>query len=405
MKRDITNCSRRNVLRGALAAPLALAAASIRADEINPGSAPKPLLPTRQLGRNGPHVSMLAVGGQSEASSVEFYDRAWDLGMRYFDVADCYRGGQSERDLGQWLRKYPERRKELFIVDKDHPKQLAELPAMLDKRLDVLGTDYLDLFLIHGIGAEEYGEQCYDWPKSQEFKQVSEKMKKSGKTNLVGFSCHDMQKGRFLHAAAEGGFIDAILTSGSPFYKADDAHDRMVDACVKAGIGLINMKLMRNAKNVPKRMPEFDQMGLTTHQAVLHAFWSDERVTAGCVWLNNDEEMVTAVEAAHLYKQPMQASHKQLLKDAILAHGPALCPGCPSCLAHAEKYGDSLTSISRYVAYYEQDGNQEAIGLYQSMDPGQRNVLDRIDLDAMRMQCDYHVNYPEIIKRAKHYFA
>ncbi len=407
MMKKSGGCSRAYLLKGALATPVAMASASLAAEpSASRASAgeKRPPLPTRKLGRNGPDVSMLAVGGQSEASGVGFYERAWDLGFRYFDMADCYRGGQSERDLGAWLRKYPERRGEIFIVDKDHPKRLSDLPGMLDKRLEVLGTDYLDLFLIHGIGPKEYGEQCYDWPKSREFKQISEKMKKSGKTKLVGFSCHDPQKGRFLHAAAEGGFVDAILTSGGPFYKPDDDHDRMVDAVHQAGIGLIQMKLIRNAKKIPKRVPEFDAMGLTTHQAALHAVWSDERVTAGCVWMNNDEEMTIAAEAARLYEKPLLSRHKQILRDLILAHGPALCPGCPSCSAHAAKHGDGLSDVSRFVAYYEQDGKTDAAQLYQALHPNERNV-DGVDLEVMRIQCDYHVDYPEIVKRARRYFA
>ena len=81
-----------------------------------------------------------------------------------------------------------------------------------------------------------------------------------------------------------------------------------------------------------------------------------------------------------------------------------MCPGCASCLAHADKYGTDLKSISRFVAYYEQDGTREAAELYQSLHPAERNVVG-IDLEAMHKGCDYHVNYPEIVKRANRYFA
>lgn len=399
MKKD--TFSRRGMMGAAATAGLAVG--SVQAGEKTPSGALPPLQ-KRRLGRNGPEVSILAVGGQAEITSVEYYDRIWDLGIRYFDVADCYRGGKSERALGEWIRKYPGRRKEVFIVDKDHPKRIADIPRMIDKRLDVLGTDYLDSFLIHGISAKEYGEQSYDWPKSREYKQMCERMKKSGKTRLMGFSCHDLQSDRYLHAAAEGGFVDMILTHSSPFFEKGDAHDRAVEACHRAGIGLVFMKVMRNAKQVPKRLPEFDQLGLTTHQAVLHALWSDERVTAGCIWMANDEQMAMNAEAARLYEKPLQAQHKQLLHETILAHSPVLCPGCPSCIAFSEKHGVDLKSISRYVAYYEQDGTTDAARLYQALHPDERNV-DGIDLEAMRMQCDYHVNYPEIVKRAQRYFA
>ena len=46
------------------------------------------------------------------------------MGIRYFDNADCYIHGQSEKIVAQWLAKYPERRKEIFLVSKDHPHQV-----------------------------------------------------------------------------------------------------------------------------------------------------------------------------------------------------------------------------------------------------------------------------------------
>ncbi len=407
MKKQFTACSRQNLLRGALATPIALAAASVNAKP-NPGgglaadhSIP---LPKRKLGRNGPEVTILAMGGQAEALTPDYYDKAWDMGIRYFDVADCYRGGQSERELGKWLRKYPERRSEIFIVTKDHPKKLSDLPAMLDKRLKVLGTDYLDLFLIHGLSAREYGEEAYGWPKSMEYKQICEDLKASGKTRLMGFSCHDLQSDRFLHAAAEGGFVDAILLHSSPFHTKGDGDDRALEACHRAGIGLIGMKVMRNAAKVPKRIPEFDKLGLTTHQVALHALWSDSRYSAACIWISNEEEMAINAEAARLYKKPLLAEHKQLLNKVMLAHEPVLCPGCPSCREFGKSHDLDFKSISRYVAYYEQNGNRDAKSQYRALTHVERNT-EGIDLVAMQNGCHYNVNYPDIIKRAERYFG
>ena len=74
----------------------------------------------------------------TEALEPDYYDKAWDMGIRYFDVADCYRGGQSERELGKWIRKYPERRSEVFICTKDHPRKLSDIPGMIEKRSEIL---------------------------------------------------------------------------------------------------------------------------------------------------------------------------------------------------------------------------------------------------------------------------
>lgn len=393
------------MIKGALAVPVALAAGSASSVESKPveGVVASPL-PERKLGRNGPNVTILCLGGQAEALSPDYYDKAWDLGIRYFDVAGCYRGGQSERELGQWLRKYPERRSEVFIVTKDHPKQLSDLPGMLNTRLEILGTPYVDLFLIHGLGAKEYGEDSYKWPKNEEYKNICDEMKASGKTKLMGFSCHDLQSDRYLHAAAEGGFVDAILLHSSPFHTDSDGDDRALEACYQAGIGLVGMKVMRNAARVPKRIPEFDEIGLTTHQAALHALWSDHRYASACIWMANEAQLTENAEAARLYKKPLLAEHKELLKDVMVANGSAVCPGCASCKEFGKQTPLDFKSISRYVAYYEQDGNREAKDLYSALTTVQKNAKG-IDLAALQKGCAHNVNYAQIIERAERYFS
>ena len=165
------------------------------------------VLPRRQLGKNGPQVTMLCMGGMMAALSPDYIDIAWSMGIRYFDTADCYLKGKSEGIFGAWLAKYPERRKEIFLVSKDHPHQGPEqLLEMIDKRLAACGTTYLDAFYIHGLGPREYGDDSLNWPKSDAFKKTAETLKKSGKVKMVGFSCHDGRLPDYLNAAAEGGF-------------------------------------------------------------------------------------------------------------------------------------------------------------------------------------------------------
>ena len=414
MKNINDGFSRRSFLiKGALAAPAAFAmgASAVSPEDITVPDLPKVMptpssepLPRRKLGRNGPEITMLCLGGQSEASCADYYDRAWSMGIRYFDVSDCYRRGQSERDLAAWVKLRPERRKDVFIATKDHPKKLSDIPGMVDKRLAALGTSYLDLFLIHQISAKEYGEGAYEWPKSPEYKKICEDLKASGKVKLMGFSCHDPQFDRFLHAAAEGGIVDAILMPATPILAGGKKNNDALDACHKAGIGLMCMKVMRNAKKMPQRIPEFDKLGLTTHQAALHAVWSDHRISGAVVWIANDTEMAINTEAARLYKKPLKTAHLELLKDLMLANNPVFCPGCDSCKAFAAANALDLNKISRFVAYYEQDGTIEARTAYQEMTSAEKNAAG-VNLEALREACAYKIDYPRIVKNAERYFA
>jgi aryl-alcohol dehydrogenase-like predicted oxidoreductase len=82
--------------------------------------------PAVQLGKNGPGVTMLSMGGMMAALSPDYIDIAWSMGIRYFDTAHSYLNGQSEKIFAQWLAKYPERRKEIFLVTKDSPHNSPE---------------------------------------------------------------------------------------------------------------------------------------------------------------------------------------------------------------------------------------------------------------------------------------
>ena len=402
-----TKTSRRNFLKTALAVPVALTLGpGLQAQTAAPSAAATGgALPRRKLGKNGPEVTMISLGGMMAALSPDYLDIAWAMGIRYFDTADCYLGGCSEKIIGEWLAKYPERRKEIFLVSKDHPKQGPEqLLEMIDKRLAACGTDYLDLFFIHGMGPKEYGAGSVDWPKSEAFKKVVEKLKSSGKAKMIGFSCHDGMLVDYLNAAAEGGFIDAIMLKYTPFFKPGDDFDRALVACHQAGIGLVAMKTMRSAGEVPARIPEFDKLGLTTHQGLLQAVYSDPRISAVCSMINNVGEMEANTAAAREFKGPLKLADLEVLKETVLAHRRTMCPGCRSCDAFSAATGFAFLDISRYVTYYEQDGHLGAKDLYRALSAADRDG-SQVDLAALRDGCSFGTDYPEIIRRADRYFA
>lgn len=401
------SASRRNFLKSTLTLPVALAAApSLFTQSTFAAEAPAAgSLPLRELGKSGRKVTMLTMGGMMAALDVDYIDIAWSMGIRYFDTADCYKGGQSEKIFAKWLAKYPERRKEIFLVSKDHPRQGPEqLLTMVDKRLAACGTDYLDAFYIHGIGPKEYGEDSLNWPKSDAYKKVAEQLKKSGKVKLVGFSCHDGRLPDYLNAAAEGGFIDIIMLAFNPFYPKGGPLDTALDACHKAGIGLVAMKTMRSTKDVPKRLPELDKLGLTTHQAVLHSVWSDRRIATICNSIENVDQMQSNTAAARSYKEPLKFAHLELLKETILAGRRTMCTGCPACEEFAKQTDFAFHDIARFVTYYEQDGNTEAREYYAALAAEHRDA-SKVDLAALRDACHFKTDYPEIVRRAERYFA
>jgi 1-deoxyxylulose-5-phosphate synthase len=127
------------------------------------------------LGRTGLQVSRICLGcmsyGQavtpgilqwhwtlSEEESRPYIQRALELGINFFDTANVYSNGESERVLGRALRDYA-RRDEVVIATKvwgpvwkgPNGRGLSRKAILseVDKSLERLGTDYIDLYIIH----------------------------------------------------------------------------------------------------------------------------------------------------------------------------------------------------------------------------------------------------------------
>jgi aryl-alcohol dehydrogenase-like predicted oxidoreductase len=125
----------------------------------------------RELGRTGWKVSEIsfgawAIGGSwgdvDDRQSLAALHRAVDLGVNFFDTADVYGDGRSERLLAQLKR---ERSEEIIIATKAGRRldphnacgyTRANLSAFIDRSLQNLETDTLDLLQLHCPPTEVY---------------------------------------------------------------------------------------------------------------------------------------------------------------------------------------------------------------------------------------------------------
>jgi aryl-alcohol dehydrogenase-like predicted oxidoreductase len=110
------------------------------------------------FGGKGPLFS--AWGDTDAAEATRLIDICLDAGLNLFDTADIYSSGESERVLGAAIRG---RRDKVLISTKatfrfsDAPNDVGSsrfhLVRTVDEQLAPLGTDYIDLFQLHGFDA------------------------------------------------------------------------------------------------------------------------------------------------------------------------------------------------------------------------------------------------------------
>ncbi len=381
-----------------IAVAASVAQAGIASAQEAAGASKTKALPKRKLGRTGVEVSILNFGTYQPDSLNRLLPFAWANGVRYVDTAHSY---GSEPAIAKWMKSSPEIRKELFLVTKDTPGTPRELLAKLDERLEALETDYIDLIFIHAVGDRNTNAQV-EWPASQEFKETAEAIRKSGKAKFVGFSTHHARRPEILQNAAKGGFVDAIMLQNNPWSAKEEAMDRALDACHKAGIGLVSMKQVAGNVNlayVEKNLPDLKDKGLTPYQGLLHAIWTDERFSACCVSMRNTEQVRMNSEAARVFK-PLTAAEMRRFREVYVAAGPTLCSGCDGRCSLAAGTSAELGNLTRYLTYHEHHGDRRAARqLYAEMPEAARDWAGA-DLEAARQACPSKLDFATLLPKA-----
>ncbi|MDK8640621.1 aldo/keto reductase [Niallia taxi] len=178
-----------------------------------------------KLGNTGLDVSRLCLGCMgfgdadkwlhqwvlNEENSRPVIKKALEMGINFFDTANVYSLGTSEEYLGRALKEYANR-DEVVIATKVHGKMHAgpngsglsrkAIMSEIDKSLNRLGTDYVDLYIIHrwddNTPIEETMEALHD-------------VVKAGKARYIGASAmFAWQFQKALHTAEKHGWTKFV---------------------------------------------------------------------------------------------------------------------------------------------------------------------------------------------------
>ena len=404
---------------GALAAASAATLApGLRAEDAAAPAAKEkaPTLPRRTLGKTGADITMLDFGSGGRSPGLDRLLRlAFASGVRTFDTAKAY---GSEPTYGAWFEQAPEVRKQIFLITKDaHEPHFdpAQFPRMLDERLKTLKTDYVDMFFVHGVGDNHTLDGAINLVKSKEFKEVADAIRKSGKAKFIGFSTHHKDRAQIIQAAADAGFIDAIMLQYTPWLDKDSALNKALDACHEKGIGLISMKQVAGnfppggpkrdiLKEVVEKVPMLAEKKLSPYQGLLHAIWTDERISASCVSMRNTDQIRQNSDAARRF-EPLKAAELRQLRDAMLAANPTLCADCDGRCSVAAGTGAELGNLTRFLTYHEFHGDRaEARRQYAALSPEARD-WSGADLEAARAACPSKLDFATLLPEADRHLA
>jgi D-threo-aldose 1-dehydrogenase len=205
------------------------------------------------LGRSGLLVSRLGVGGGSLASAAgeagfrAMLDAAWQAGLRHFDTAALYAGGESERRLGRALAGCP--RDALTLSTKIGRSRAPDGGDAFDYTgegtrravglaLERLRMDRLDLVLIHDVLPELHGA-AFEARFAEAMSgaaPVLARFREQGVVGAIGVALRDPVTAlRFIR---EGGF-DAVMLAGGCTLLDRSAEAEFLPEAARRGLGVL----------------------------------------------------------------------------------------------------------------------------------------------------------------------
>jgi aryl-alcohol dehydrogenase-like predicted oxidoreductase len=170
---------------------------------------------TRPLGNTGMEVTPLGFGA-SRTHEPAVLKAALDQGINFLDTGRSYANGQNEAMIGKTIKGI----RQQYIIQsklkidwndgKANPTELRkQMESSLEKSLEALQTDYIDIMLLHGIREKEILQD-------ETIRTVFSEMKQRGAIRACGFSSH-INHLDVLRQANIDHFFDVAMVPFNPF--------------------------------------------------------------------------------------------------------------------------------------------------------------------------------------------
>lgn len=158
----------------------------------------------------------------------------YEQGLRFFDAADAY---GSHPHVAEALKHVP--RNKVTVLTKTWSRDAASARADLDRFRKELGTDYLDVCLMHCVTEGDWTERY------RGVMDVFSEAKQKGIIRSHGCSCHSIEA---LRAAAKSPWVEIDLVRINPIGSHMDADPETVVSVLRelrgAGKGIVGMKIL-----------------------------------------------------------------------------------------------------------------------------------------------------------------
>lgn len=198
-----------------------------------------------------------------EENSRQIIKRGLDAGINFFDTAIGYQSGTSEQYLGKAIRDFT-KREDVIIASKFLPRTIDEIEngisgqqhieRMIDKSLENLGMNYVDLYIYH---MWDYQTPLYD------ILDGLNNAVRSGKVRYIGISnCFAWQLAKANAIAEKEGFAKFISIQGHYNLIFREEEREMLQLCKEDNIAvtpysaLASGRLAKHPEEISKRLAQ-----------------------------------------------------------------------------------------------------------------------------------------------------
>jgi predicted aldo/keto reductase-like oxidoreductase len=353
-------------------------------------------MPKRPFGKTGVDVPILSFGGSLHLPMLMLRN-AYLQGVTYWDTASSYMGGNSEKRIGKYFNKFPQDREKIFLVTKSHARSTEGMTDELNRSLERMHTDYVDLFFVHSVRSiDELNDNIKVW---------SEKNKAEGKIRFFGFSTHSNMEDCMLKAS-QLGWIDGIMMSYNFRLMHADYMRRAVEACVEAGIGLTAMKTQGGGSVKASTEIEHDlakrflKQGYTDAQAKMKAVWENKSISSICSEMPNMNILMENVSAA-LDRSKISTQDLQMLQQYAVVSSSSYCSGCAHICESAISDKIPISKVMRCLMYWVSYGDRErAALLFHGIPKSRVRIMATCDYTPAEQKCPQRMAIGKLMRTA-----
>lgn len=353
----------------------------------------------RRLGRTGLEISVVGIGAGG-LKGPEPIVRAVDKGMNYIDTSICY--GDSEKVIRRALKSSPGLRDKLVIGtkwDAGAGDSKAEILASLDKSLDRLGVDHVDIMQLHWLGGghkiPDNGLNRLDNP---ELYLAMEEAKKAGKVRFFGATSHHADRAKILAHAIDKGAFDMLLVKMNVLDFADAGLPGLLSKAKQQDVGVVVMKSQPGGDRIPEG---YAKSRYSIFQANLRWVLEQDGVTSVVHSKIGTDETAQDL-AAGAVKEKLGAADRALLEEYAVALSPEYCRGCGDACTAACPTGVAIPHVLQFSMYDREYGwHERARTHYAELPPGERWSDTCLSCNTCSSACPHGVDAAAGVREAR----